>query len=531
MNTDETELERLRKENRRLRSLLATLRTAPPDTAEQSQSAEQERTLQTPADATGQNEHDERLRRLYETILASTPDLVYVFDRNYRFTFANHALLQMWGRTLADSVGKSLLEIGYEPWHAEMHEREIDQVIATRQSIRGEVPFIHATLGRRIYDYIFVPVLGVDGEVEAIAGTTRDVTERKRAEAALRESEERVRLATQAAGLGIWTWEPDADSVVWENAQMFAISGLSPDDPPLTSAQFLAEYVHPEDAEAFARAIAVPVQTGEPLHFVGRFYRRGGALRWVEFWGRRQPAAEGERLRVVGTAADITERKEAEQQLHTRAQEIEVLNQRLHRAMRETHHRVKNNLQVVSAMIEMQVFAHQGEGTVPVEEFVRLKAHIHTLAIVHDLLTRGIKEQEGHQRLSTKAVLERLLPMLQQTAWKQAVRYDVEEVELSSKQCAALAFILNELVTNALKHGQNRAEVFFRVEGARALLTIRDDGKGFPDGFEPAVAANTGLELVDSLVRADLHGTIAYANQPAGGGQVVVTFPLPKDDE
>jgi PAS domain S-box-containing protein len=134
--------------------------------------------------------HSEKQKRLYEAIISSTPDLVYVFDRNYRFTFVNDALLEMWGRTLEESVGRSLLEIGYEPWHAEMHEREIDQVIATKQSIRGEVPFRHNTLGWRIYDYILVPVLSADGEVEAIAGTTRDITERKRAEEALERQAE-----------------------------------------------------------------------------------------------------------------------------------------------------------------------------------------------------------------------------------------------------------------------------------------------------------------------------------------------------
>ncbi|WP_254511465.1 PAS domain-containing hybrid sensor histidine kinase/response regulator [Anatilimnocola floriformis] len=133
-------------------------------------------------------EESERRRRVYETILSNTPDLAYVFDLNYRIAYANEILLRMWGRTSKQSIGATLLELGYEPWHAEMHNREIDQVRATRASIRGEVPF-NGTFGRRVYDYIFVPIFGANGEVEAVAGTTRDVTERKEAEEALRDAD------------------------------------------------------------------------------------------------------------------------------------------------------------------------------------------------------------------------------------------------------------------------------------------------------------------------------------------------------
>ncbi|RWY48159.1 PAS domain S-box protein [Mucilaginibacter gilvus] len=137
-------------------------------------------------------ERAEQQKRLYETITAGTPDLMYVFGLDYRFTYANAALLTMWGKTWDNAVGKGLRENGYEEWHAAMHEREIDQVRATKQSVRGEVSFPHATLGRRVYDYILTPVLDENGEVEAVAGTTRDVTERKQWEQALAQSSEEL---------------------------------------------------------------------------------------------------------------------------------------------------------------------------------------------------------------------------------------------------------------------------------------------------------------------------------------------------
>lgn len=142
----------------------------------------------------------ERHQRLLDAIVSTTPDLVCVFDRQHRFQYANHALLTMWGRSWEEAIGKTCLELGYAPWHAAMHDREIDQVIATRQPIRGEVPF-EGTTGRRTYDYIFAPVLGAGGEVEMVAGTTRDITERKEweeSERAALDTAERERKAAVA---------------------------------------------------------------------------------------------------------------------------------------------------------------------------------------------------------------------------------------------------------------------------------------------------------------------------------------------
>jgi PAS domain S-box-containing protein len=135
--------------------------------------------------------------RLYETILSATPDFIYTFDfaePEHRFTYANEGLVQLFGRPYDQIVGKTFRELGYEDWHAEMHDKEIDTVRLTKQSIRGEVAFT-GTFGRRIYDYIFSPVFDSNGEVEAVAGTTRDVTERYNTQEILRKNKEALQEA------------------------------------------------------------------------------------------------------------------------------------------------------------------------------------------------------------------------------------------------------------------------------------------------------------------------------------------------
>ncbi len=140
--------------------------------------------------------------RLYEGMFGMTPDFAYVFGTDHRLLFANDSLLKMWGHSWEVAGGKTWLELGYEPWHAEMHTREMETVIRTRQPWKAEIPFT-GTHGRRIYEYIFTPIFSEDGEVEAVAGTTRDVTERKQAE-------ERLRVLSELAGkLATLTKEED----------------------------------------------------------------------------------------------------------------------------------------------------------------------------------------------------------------------------------------------------------------------------------------------------------------------------------
>ena len=136
----------------------------------------------------------ERQSRVFDTILSSTTDFAYLLDHEGRFRYANRPLLKVFGRKLEDLVGKNFYELDYEPWHAEMHMREVAQVFETRLPVHGEVPYRGPTGIFGVYEYVFRPVLDANGEVEIISGTTHDITESKRDREALQASEARFRF-------------------------------------------------------------------------------------------------------------------------------------------------------------------------------------------------------------------------------------------------------------------------------------------------------------------------------------------------
>ena len=119
----------------------------------------------------------------------------------------------------------------------------------------------------------------------------------------------------------------------------------------------------------------------------------------------------GKVLGVTGTANDITARKRRRDALVEHQAVIETLNARLQRSMRETHHRVKNNLQVVSALLDMQEM--QYADAVPIAEIARLRQHIQALSTIHDLLTYQARTDADVSDLSVREAMERLIPTIQ----------------------------------------------------------------------------------------------------------------------
>lgn len=250
----------------------------------------------------------EQQQRLYETITSSTPDLIYVFDLDYRFTYANEALLNMWGKSWDNAIGKKLIENGYEPWHAEMHEREIDQVVATKRLIRGEVSFPHASLGPRIYDYIFTPVINAGGEVEAVAGTTRDITEIKLSEMSLAESEARFRNMAEGTNIFIAMFD-ETGSAIYFNQTWRALTGKTMEE--LRQYNWI-ELIHPDDKERHMAIYQEALEAQAPLHNSFRLRTQEGIYRWLLIDASVRSYSDGSFAGYVAAAIDITELKEDE---------------------------------------------------------------------------------------------------------------------------------------------------------------------------------------------------------------------------
>lgn len=238
--------------------------------------------------------------------------------------------------------------------------------------------------------------------------------------------------------------------------------------------------------------------------------------RYLDFIYQPLMEVDGSVSGIFVHGVDLTEHRLAQL-------EIENLNRRLRRSVQETHHRVKNNLQVIGALAELQI--EEGD-MVPVAALARIGQHTRSLAAIHDLLTFESKVNIEAEHISVSAAMDKLMPLLQSTVGGRQIRYQIEDFRLSVREGASLALLVSELVSNAIKHGKMGTEITLTTTDNIARLEVCDDGPGFPPDFDWRAAANTGLGLIDSTGRHDLRGTITYENRPEGGAKVVVVFPI-----
>ena len=417
----------------------------------------------------------ERQRRLYEAVLTNTPDFAYVFDLNHRFIYANHALLKTWGRTWDEAIGKNCLELGYEPWHAAMHDREIEHVIASKQPIRGEVSF-NGTNGQRQYDYTFVPVIGVNGEVEAVAGTARDVTERK-------QSEEQFRALAESITQLAWTAKPDGH-IFWYNRRWFDYTGTTFEQMEGWGWQSVHDPAElPKVLERWKESIA----TGERFDMVFPLKDKDGVFR--PFLTRIEPVKddEGRVLQWVGTNTDISDAKRVEEELRRLTAELSEADHRKDEFLATLAHELRNPLAPIRNGLELMRLSGSDPTTVEEARSMIERQLAQMVRLVDDLMdvsriSRG-KIELRKERLSLNAVLTNAIetsrPLIDEMGHELTVTLPKHPVEVEA-DLTRLAQVFMNLLNNAAKYSQRGGQIWLTAEshGCDVTVSIKDTGIG-----------------------------------------------------
>ncbi|WP_192804917.1 PAS domain-containing hybrid sensor histidine kinase/response regulator [Noviherbaspirillum aerium] len=283
--------------------------------------------LETNRDVTGQRQAEAAIlasEERFRSLVTATTQMVWRSEADGKVLADSPSWRAFTGQTYDESKGYGWLE-ALHPDDRERSRRLWEQCIADKTLYETEYRVRRIDGEYRWTAVRAVPIVNADGTLREWIGTNTDIAERKRQETLQQENAERVRLATDAAKLGIWVWDLATGKVTWENERLYEMFGLPYSEEPLSVAQFLSELIHPDDAEPYGRAIAATAQTGARLQYEGRFFRRSDrSLRWFEFTGLLHRDANGHPLRVIGTAADITERKLIEENLRDARARLEA---------------------------------------------------------------------------------------------------------------------------------------------------------------------------------------------------------------
>jgi PAS domain S-box-containing protein len=265
-------------------------------------------------DVTERRQAEVRLRRseeLFRAVVEDQTEMIVRWKPDGTRTFVNPAYCRVFGGSPADHVGSSFM-----PLVAEEYREVVRQKVLALTPSMPVVTHVHESLsdsGRRWQEWTDRGIFDADGNLVELQSTGRDVTERFKGVRRLRESEERLRLALDAARMGVWEWDPVTGAAVW-SPRVEQIIGFLPSSALEAPGEYLA-HVHAPDREALERLMAETL-AGASEGFWHEHRVRGddGVLRWVEARARSFTAAEGHAV-LKGTVVAIAERKETEEAL------------------------------------------------------------------------------------------------------------------------------------------------------------------------------------------------------------------------
>ncbi len=440
---------------------------------------------------------EERYRSLFENshavMLIIDPDGGAIVD-------ANPAAAAYYGWTRDELRRMNIGEINTLP-PSEIRE-EMDRA---RRDLRRHFLFRHRLADGSIRDVETYSGPIVLGERHLLYSIIHDLTERKRAEEALRRSEERFRQIADNAGEFIW--EVDANGLyTYANPVVERILGYRPEE--LVGKLHFYDLFAPDVREALKTGALSAFAVKESFReFVNPNLRKDGGLVILETSGSPMVDEAGNLIGYRGADNDITERRRAEEALRQAVKQKEIL-------MTELQHRVKNSLAVVSGLLGLEMEHLSDERSRKI--FTETRARIRSVGALYQQLYGTDDPINVDLARYVRQVAESLFDTYAPAAV--SLKLDLAEIRLDTKRAIPLGLILNELITNGLKYAypegaRGEVRVTLRKSADRLALSVEDDGIGLPAGFDPAVSGGMGMNLVRMLAD-QIDGELSVAGGP-----------------
>ncbi len=463
---------------------------------------------------------EEQLRKLSHAVEQS-PSVVVITDTKGTIEYVNPKFTQITGYTSGEAIGENprILKSGRTP--PEVY-KEMWETITSGGEWRGE--FCNKKKNGELYweDASISPVRDSKGVITHFVAVKEDITERKQMEEQLKESHRGLARAQQIAHLGSWEWAVQTGEVRWSD-ETYRILGVTPEEYTPKYDTF-PELVHPDDREHRKKAIDAALKNKEPYKIDYRGVRPDGSLCFIHSEAEVEFDREDRPLRMVGTLQDVTERRQAEEQIRTSLKEKEEL-------LNEVHHRVKNNLQIISSLFDMS--SMRTESQEAIDLFTDARSKINAMSLIHSELYRSERFDQINLEEHTRKLVEYLLYIY---AKGKDVKLYVSHSHtlLPVTQAIPCALILNELVSNALKHAYKEGEKGMirismkRLSDGAVYIKVKDDGSGMPDEVDVFKADSLGLKLVRNLVQKQLNGEISLGSN-SKGTEFNINFTLSKE--